>query len=49
MSDQENGRRRQFSQIVKEITGNDQYMVVGIDVGKDRHHAFMGTATGIGL
>ena len=39
-------RREQFCQIQREITGSDQYLVVGIDVAKDKHHAFMGTATG---
>jgi transposase len=46
MNNQEIIRREQYCQIVKEITGSDQYMVVGIDVGKDKHHAFVGTATG---
>ncbi len=45
MSNQEIIRRKQYCQIVKEITGSDQYLVVGIDVGKDKHHAFMGSAT----
>jgi len=49
MSYQELIRRKQYCQIVKEITGSDQYMVVGIDIGKDKHHAFMGTATGKSL
>lgn len=49
MSNQEIIRREQYCQIVKEIMGSDQYLVVGIDVGKDKHHAFMGTATGISL
>jgi len=49
MSDQELIRRKQYCQIVKEITGSDQYLVVGIDVGKDKHHAFMGSATGKAL
>ena len=49
MSNQEIIRRRQYCQIVKEITGSDQYLVVGIDVGKDKHHAFMGSATGKSL
>jgi len=49
MSNQEIIRREQYCQIVKEITGSDQYLVVGIDVGKDKHHAFMGTAAGIAL
>jgi len=42
-------RHKQYCQIVKEITRSDQYMVVGIDIGKDQHHAFMGTATGKSL
>jgi len=49
MSNQEIIRRRRYCQIVKEITGSDQYLVVGIDVGKDKHHAFMGSATGKSL
>jgi len=49
MSKQELIRHKQYCQIVKEITGSDQYMVVGIDIGKDQHHAFMGTATGKSL
>ena len=49
MSNQELIRRKQYCQIVKEITGSDQYLVVGIDVGKDKHHAFMGSATGKAL
>ena len=39
-------RREQFCQIQREITGSGQYLVVGIDVAKDKHHAFMGTAAG---
>ncbi len=46
MNNQEIIRREKYCQIVKEITGSNQYMVVGIDVGKDKHHAFLGTATG---
>jgi transposase len=39
-------RREQFCQIKDEIRGSGAYLVVGIDVAKDKHHAFMGTATG---
>ena len=49
MSNQEIIRRKKYCQIVKEITGSDQYLVVGIDVAKENHHAFMGTATGKSL
>ena len=49
MTNQEVIRRRQYCQIIQEITGSGQYLVVGIDVSKDKHHAFMGTATGMSL
>ena len=49
MSNQEIIRRGKFCQIVKEICGSNEYLVVGIDVAKDKHHAFMGTATGKSL
>ena len=49
MTNQEIIRREQYCQIVNEITGSDRYLVVGIDIGKDTHHAFMGTATGMSL
>ena len=42
-------RREQFCQIKGEIRGSDDYLVVGIDVAKDKHHAFMGSATGKSL
>lgn len=42
-------RREQFCQIKDEIRGSDEYLIVGIDVAKDRHHAFMGTTTGKSL
>jgi transposase len=42
-------RREQFCQIVSEIKGSHEYLIVGIDVAKDKHHAFMGTATGKSL
>ena len=30
----------------REIRHSGEYLVVGIDIAKDRHHAFFGTATG---
>jgi transposase len=42
-------RREQFCQIISEIRGSDDYLVVGIDVAKDKHHAFMGSSTGKSL
>lgn len=49
MSNQEIVRREQYRKIVNEITGSIEYMVVGIDVGKDTHHAFMGSTKGVCL
>ena len=46
MNDVKDTKREHFCQIIREISGSDEYLVVGIDVAKDKHHAFMGTATG---
>ena len=42
-------RREQFCQIQSEIRGSDDYLVIGLDVAKDKHLAFMGSATGKSL
>lgn len=39
-------RVERFRQFKQEIRGNERYLIVGIDVAKDRHHAFLGTANG---
>ena len=39
-------RLEQFRQIRKEIRGSSEYLIVGIDVAKDKNYAFYGTATG---
>jgi len=49
MSIEETIRRDQFCQIKSEIRGSDEYLIVGIDVAKDKHHAFMGSAKGRSL
>ena len=36
----------EFRQFKKEIRGSAEHLLVGIDVDKDKHHAFFGTATG---
>jgi len=46
MNEKERIRLEQFRQLQKEIRGSGRYLVVGIDISKDRHHAFFGTATG---
>ncbi len=35
-----------FRQLKKEIRGSKEHVIVGIDVAKDNHNAFFGTATG---
>ena len=39
-------RLEEFRQVKKEIRGSADYLIVGIDVAKNKHHAFFGTATG---
>ena len=46
MSNQDIIRHELFCQIVKEIHKSNEYLIVGIDVAKNKHHAFMGTTTG---
>jgi transposase len=46
MDEREDIRLREFRQLQRDIRGSRGYLVVGIDVAKERHHAFFGTATG---
>jgi len=46
MSETNDSRLKEFRQLRKEIRGSKEYLIVGIDVAKDKHHAFFGTATG---
>lgn len=39
-------RIKEFRQLRKEIRGSKEYLIVGIDVAKEKHNAFFGTATG---
>ena len=39
-------RLEEFRQVRKEVRHSEEYLIVGMDIGKDRHHAFFGTATG---
>ncbi len=48
--DEVNGNRlEEFRQLKKEIRRSEEYLIVGIDIAKDRHHAFFGTAAGKAL
>jgi len=46
MDSLESIRLEQFRQFQKEIRGSERYLIVGLDIAKDSHHAFFGTATG---
>lgn len=46
MNEEDSTRLEDFRQIRKDIRGSEQYLIVGIDVAKDKHYAFYGTATG---
>ncbi|MBP1716324.1 MAG: hypothetical protein H6Q42_4527, partial [Deltaproteobacteria bacterium] len=39
MEQQDGIRLEQFRQLKKEVRSSDGYLIVGIDVSKDRHHA----------
>ena len=46
MSEEDRSRLEEFRQFRKEVRGSAEYLLVGIDVAKDKHYAFFGTATG---
>ncbi len=41
-----NTRIEELRQLKKEIRGSKEHLIIGIDIAKDKHHAFFGTATG---
>lgn len=46
MNEVERIRLEAFRQLKKGIRGSKEHLIVGIDVAKETHHAFFGTATG---
>jgi transposase len=46
MNEEDRTRLEEFRQLRKEVRGSAEYLIVGIDVAKDKHHAFFGTAMG---
>ena len=46
MNENEIIRYRNYCQLRKEIRGSSTHLIVGIDVAKDKHRAFFGTARG---
>ena len=46
MNDRDHSRLEQFRQLRKEVRGSTEYLIIGIDIAKEKHHVFFGTATG---
>jgi len=46
MYEEERIRHARYCQLRREIRGSEEYLIVGIDIAKDKHHAFFGTARG---
>ena len=46
MSQEDGSRLEEFRQFRKEVQRLSEYFLVGIDVAKDKHYAFFGTAPG---
>ena len=46
MNDTDLSRIEGFRQLKDEIRGSDRHLIVGIDIAKSKHHAFLGTANG---
>jgi transposase len=46
MDEVDRNRLEEFCQLRKEVRHSEEYLIVGMDIGKDRHQAFFGTATG---
>ncbi|MDP3017541.1 MAG: IS110 family transposase [Deltaproteobacteria bacterium] len=46
MDELNRSRLEEFRQLRQEVRHSGEHLIVGIDIAKDRHHAFFGTATG---
>jgi transposase len=46
MDEVNRNRLEEFRQLREAIRQSEEHLIVGIDIAKDRHHAFFGTATG---
>ena len=49
MDELNRNRLKEFRQLRKEVRHSEEYLIVGIDIAKDQHYAFFGTATGKAL
>jgi len=46
MDELDRNRLEEFRQLRQAVRHSEEYLIVGIDIAKDQHHAFFGTATG---
>lgn len=46
MNENECSRYEMFCQFRSEVRANPDYVIVGMDIAKDQHHAFFGTTRG---
>jgi transposase len=46
MDETNRNRIEGFRQFKRDVRGSEEYLLVGIDIAKEKHHAFFGTATG---
>ena len=46
MDELDRNRLEEFRQLRRAVRHSEEYLIVGIDIAKDQHHAFFGTATG---
>ena len=46
MEQNDDNRLQEFRQLKHEIRMSGEFLVVGMDIAKERHHAFFGTPTG---
>ncbi len=46
MDELNRNRLEEFRQLRQEVRHSEEYLIVGIDIAKDQHHVFFGTATG---
>ena len=46
MNEEDRSRLEEFRQFRKEVRGSSEYLLVGMDVAKEKHYAFFGTAQG---
>jgi transposase len=46
MNPEDRSRLEEFRQFRREVRGSREYLLVGIDIAKDKHYAFFGTAQG---